>query len=256
MIGSEARRAQLAQRLGPGARFDDAAAPATELGWARLGTAAFARKLNDLTNDELTSRRSASAIVAVVSYEARALAQICEWARSGVCQPESDPFVRILHDVEFATTLPAEALRNLFRHSEVHLNVEWRDLNSVAWDAEIRLPDGSAVRVRDTPRTRALSIWRHAACLHADGGFLDIPPAVVDALLQEAASAWSGTGVFVLLPTDRPNPVSLGHSTSPQVIEGTAADLASWLVGGPPRRLSSSATIPAATGPSDLNEQA
>ena len=231
-----AARAALRQRLGKGARHDDPAAPARELDWVRRGTAYFARKLNELPDAALAlpalpaglSRRH---VIAGISHEARALARLAEWARTGQDVAKEDPFAAIAPAVELAVTLPAEALRHLFRHSEVHLNVEWRDLTARAWDAPVRLPGGRVVTARAMASRRARSIWLAAVDLDNGGTFADLPPDLIDALLADPAGA-GGHPRPVLSPDDRPaglhpDPAAGGAAT----VSGSAADLARWITG-------------------------
>lgn len=180
-------RAALRERLGAGARYDSATAPARELLWARRGTAYFARKLNELTDAELVApslvpgweRRH---VIAHVGYHARALTRIVEAARLGStteAMPDQDGQ---MEDVDFGATLPAHALRYLFKHSEVHLNVEWRDLSDEAWNASVRTSDGTSSLVRDTPLIRAREIWIRALDLDSGGSRLDLPQEIRAAL--------------------------------------------------------------------------
>ena len=67
-----------------------------------------------------------------------------------------------LHDFCNRATLPARALRHLFQHSEVHLNVCWRDLTEEQWDREVVLVDGTTVPTRALPGIRAAAIWQGA----------------------------------------------------------------------------------------------
>src|SRR5690606_3424112 len=114
------------------------AAPTGELVWARRGTAYFARKLNELTDAELDrpsllpgwSRRH---VIAHVGYNARALSRLMRWARTGVETPMYPSPEQRAAEMESGATLPARALRSLLSHSEVHLNVAWRDLPDEAW---------------------------------------------------------------------------------------------------------------------------
>lgn len=176
----EEARARLRERQGAGARYDSPAAPALDLLWARRGTAYFARKLNELADTEFDvssglpgwSRRH---VVASVSYHARSLARLAEAAHKGVAkealtEPESQ-----LEDVEFGATLPVHALRHLFQHSSVHLNVAWRDLNDAAWEARVRSLSNELVSIRETPRIRAQEIWLRALDLRNGGSALDLP---------------------------------------------------------------------------------
>lgn len=178
--GEEDAKARLRQRQGAGARYDSPAAPARDLLWARRGTAYFARHLNALSDSELDApsripgwaRRH---VVAHVGYHARGLARLVEAARNGSWEEKlAEPETQI-EDVEFGATLPAHALRYLFRHAEVHLNVEWRDLDEAGWHARVRALDGQIVPIRNTPWLRAREIWLRALDLDTGRTSADFP---------------------------------------------------------------------------------
>ncbi|MCT7374629.1 maleylpyruvate isomerase N-terminal domain-containing protein [Chelativorans salis] len=232
----EAARAALRQRQGPGARYDAPAAPARSLDWARRGTAYFARLLNDLSDADLDapsalpglSRRH---IIAHIGYQARTLSEIVAWARTG----QAGPFPRVVQvaesDIALGVTLPTRALRYLFDHSEVHLNVEWRDLTDADWDAcVVEDAEGRRIALRETPETRARALWLHAVDLNATGRFTDMPPAFIDALIRHYATAYSGKVDLVLSPSDRQQEVVIGNATD-ITVTGRAADIGRWLSG-------------------------
>ena len=236
MTALDEARSALRDRLGVGARYDDEAAPARELAWARTGTAYFARKLNELTDAELLAPEGAGEgtrrrVVAEVSYQARALAQYIEWARMRVDHPPSDPFSSISDEVALAVTLPAGALRNLFQHSEVHLNVEWRDLNAEGWSAIFDTRNGKQMSARQTAWIRARSIWQRTVDLCNGGSFDNFPAGLVDALLLDAAANWNGETSYILRPSDRDLTIELGHSSAASLVAGSAANLARWITG-------------------------
>jgi maleylpyruvate isomerase len=246
----EAARAALHERLGAGARYDAAAAPAREIGWARRGTAYFARKLNELGDHNLDapslvpgwSRRH---VVAHVGYNARALARLVEWARTGEETPMYPSEGARAAEIALGATLPPRALRNLFHHAEVHLNVEWRDLSDADWDAKVRLLDGRRIGVRETAWIRAREVWVHAVDLDNGGSFLDFPPEVIDALRDDVRAEWDRRGAppdVTLAASDRPQPWAFGAGGVE--VRGRAADLARWLTGRGARRLSSDAALP------------
>lgn len=183
----DAARAWLRTRLGEGARYDSPAAPARELLWARRGTAYFARKLNELSDADLDvaslvpgwTRRH---VIAHVGYQARFLARLVEAARKGepierIAEPESQ-----INDVALASTLPPHALRHLFKHSEVHLNVEWRDLPDAGWGATVGTRDGGLVRIVDIPLMRAREVWQRAIDLDNKGRLSDCPSGLIAVL--------------------------------------------------------------------------
>jgi maleylpyruvate isomerase len=247
MDSLEEARAALRDRLGAGARWDAPEAPAETLGWARTGTAYFARLLNgiseaDLEGPSLVPSWTRRHVVAQVGYQARALTRLTEWAASGVRTPMYASEHQRREEIEDGATLPDRALRGLVRHSAVHLDVEWRDLSGSAWDAVVALPDGIEITARDTPWIRAREIWLRSVDLNSGGSFLDFPPGLLDRLLVEAAVGWRGPAP-VLIPADRPAPVVIGGSGGAQV-RGSAADLARWITGRGARRLIHEEALP------------
>lgn len=168
---TNAERDALRQRQGAGARYDADNAPASDLLHARRGAANFARHLNSLTDAMLAGLSSGAQagwtrahVVADISYQARSLAI----ALSGLSKPLSPDEATWSADVALAATLPPRALRHLYAHTDVHLNVEFRDLSDENWDAVISYGAYKNVPVRSLPDLRAKSIWRAAYDLGAE----------------------------------------------------------------------------------------
>ncbi|WP_210237432.1 maleylpyruvate isomerase N-terminal domain-containing protein [Martelella lutilitoris] len=188
----EARRALVA-RQGPGARYDAADAPAEMLHLARTGTAYFARFLNRLADRELyaalrPSGETAAHVICAVSYQARGIARQGEAIAAGNTVPplydnEDDTRVKI----ELGATLPARALRHLFDHTAVHLNVVWRDLTGDGWRTEAPGEDGVWRPFSDSARMRACFIWAAAFDLNNGARKRDIPAALAAAKCSEFA---------------------------------------------------------------------
>ncbi len=169
-------RAELIARQGGGARYDAPSAPADDLLLVRRGTAFFARKLNELDNAALYAASvdpgvSRALIVAQVSLEARALALALAELRTGL-PPEDVPET----DAAYTATLPARALRHLFNHSAIHLNVEFRDLPDAGWGGVVSTLQGQATPAADLPLARARSIWSAALALGNGARPADLPP--------------------------------------------------------------------------------
>lgn len=78
-------------------------------------------------------------------------------------------------EIKDAETLPPHALRYLFKHSEVHLNVEWRDLPGAGWHAESVDLSQSPATVVDTVLLRAKTVWSGAIELGNGGRVADVP---------------------------------------------------------------------------------
>ena len=245
ITSEEAARAALRERQGAGARYDSPNAPARELAWARRGTAYFARKLNELTDAELYEPSllpgwTRAHLVAHVGYNARALTRLVEWARTGVETPMYASNEQRNAEIALGATLPARALRNLFAHAEVHLNVEWRDLTDEAWDAQVRTAQGRLVPARETAWMRTREVWVHAVDLGNDGSFVDFPPDLLGELLQDVLRAWARREeqVDLTLAPAGQEPVVVGAGGP--TVAGSLPDVVRWLTGRGERRLTSS----------------
>lgn len=172
-----AARAALRERQGQGARYDADAAPAADLALARLGTAYFARKLNELPDAALSqpsarpgwSRRR---VIADVALQGRAIAQSLEIATA---RPTHEHAATGPEALDLAETLPAQALRNLVAHAAVHLNVVWRDLTDAEWDVTVPGLEGAGT-ARRTAALRARAVWRGALDLGNGARPGDLPP--------------------------------------------------------------------------------
>lgn len=182
-------RYELKLRQGKGSRYDSAVAPAEELVWARRGTAYFGRLLNGLEDRELDVETNASVtrrmILASIGLEARLTAELVGWSRNpgGTRKPQyprptSEQFTQAL-------SLPAHALRNLYAHTVVHLDVEWRDLNDRQWDQVVECNTAEVIEIRKTPVQRAFSLWMAAIDMRAGGRTSDVPKGLMQ-LLQES----------------------------------------------------------------------
>jgi maleylpyruvate isomerase len=208
----------------------------------RRGQAYWARKLNELRDDEFDapsllpgwSRRH---LVAHVGFNARAVARLVEWARTGVENPMYTSPTQRAEEIAFGATLPVEALRNLAAHAAVHLNVEWRDLPAKAWSNEVRTAQGRLVPVSETVWMRMREVWIHAVDLANGARVDDFPVEVVDELLEDLIRVWSRKRTehdrdVVLEPTDRAERYSiLGGVDDALVVRGNAVDLVCWGIG-------------------------
>lgn len=179
----EARRALFA-RQGGGARYDAPEAPADMLMLARTGTAYFARFLSLVPDRALYAALgneavSAAHVVCAVSYQARAIARQAEAITAGEPPPPFyDSAEALKAMIDLGATLPARALRHLFDHSAVHLNVVWRDLPGGGWKVLAAGADGVAKPFSQSVRDRACFIWSAAFTLNNGARQRDIPVAL------------------------------------------------------------------------------
>ncbi|AUR01583.1 maleylpyruvate isomerase N-terminal domain-containing protein [Phaeobacter inhibens] len=182
---TDAARAALRQRQGKGARFDAASAPHDDLLLARRGTAFFARKLSELSDTDLYQPsafqgRSRAWVVVDVSFAARRQALMLESLFRGRPTDLPPDLEHQFSDLDLAETLPPQAIRHLFRHSEVHLNVCWRDLSDTQWDLEFAMPNGSVGTPRLLPPLRAVQVWHAALGLGNGASARDLPVELED----------------------------------------------------------------------------
>lgn len=178
MTGLDDAREALRARQGQGARYDAPEAPAGDLAQARLGTAFFARKLNELSDaalyePSLVPGRTRAHLICEVAYQARAICRQVEAITGG------DPVPAMYDDrheaIELGATLPPRALRHLFDHAAVHLNVVWRDLPGPGWDAAAPDDAGTLRPLRATAGERARLLWQSAFHLGNGARLRDLP---------------------------------------------------------------------------------
>jgi maleylpyruvate isomerase len=208
---------------------------------ARRGTAFFARKLNelsdaDLDGDSLLPGWTRRHLTAHIGYNARAIARLVEWAATGVETPMyASPEARN-HEIEFGATLSPIALRHLFDHSAVHLNVEWRDLPAEAWHHQVKTAQGRTVPAEETVWMRTREVWIHAVDLANGATFTDIPAPVLERLLKDITGAWkvrgTDTGLLVKV-TDQAAAMTFGDTdaATPTLITGPLAAITQWATG-------------------------
>lgn len=174
-------RAELRARQGQGARYDAPEAPAAALALARSGTAYFARKLNALSDAELYQPskipgQSRAHVICAVAYQARALARQAEAATAGAPVPpmQAGDWAE-LEDLDLGATLPPRALRHLFDHAAVHLDVVWRDLPGPGWDAPGPDAQGRMRPLSAGAMERARLLWQAALDLGNGAHRRDLP---------------------------------------------------------------------------------
>ncbi|QDG93814.1 maleylpyruvate isomerase family mycothiol-dependent enzyme (plasmid) [Rhizobium sp. NIBRBAC000502774] len=232
----QAARQALRERQGSGARYDSPFAPASDLALARLGTAYFARRLNEMNADDLSGTSMVPGwtrrhVVAYVGYHARFLARIVDAARRGLHQEELVEPEAQNEDLDFGATLPDHALRYLFKHSAIHLDVEWRDANETHWAQRVEALSGDEVAVSDTPWLRAREIWLRAMDLGAGASVYDVPIPMAWRLLQENAGdlAQGARYSIKLRPTDHEGEIVVGAGQFE--VRGRLHDLLRWASG-------------------------
>ncbi|MEM7729782.1 MAG: maleylpyruvate isomerase N-terminal domain-containing protein [Pseudomonadota bacterium] len=159
-------REALQQRQGKGARYDAPEAPAADLLKMRHATAYFARIMGQLDDarmlvpSDCDPGLTPARILAEVGYEARRFALALEPLCASGSGPHAEAHLDDLPDISLATTLPPRALRHLFHHSAIHLDVCLRDLPGQAWGERVDLGCDQSVPVSDLPGRRTRKLMR------------------------------------------------------------------------------------------------
>ncbi|WP_040691031.1 maleylpyruvate isomerase family mycothiol-dependent enzyme [Nocardia vinacea] len=206
---------------------------------AHRGTAYFARRLAELTDDELDggtllpgwTRRH---LVAHVGYNAAALCRLLDWAASGVETPMYESPEQRSREIEEGATLPPAAIRNVFTHTAARLGERWRNLPASAWDAFVRTAQGRTVPASETAWMRAREVWIHAVDLGNGGRFGDFPGSVLDGVLADVVVLWRARdrGAGVCLGIDGRPPIEIHESESIATrVLGSSAAVARWATG-------------------------
>lgn len=171
-----------------------------ELLAVRRATAYLSRKVSEIQDGELGAASrldgwSRAHVVAHLGYNARALCRLVEWANTGVETPMYRSGEHRNYEIEMGATLQPHALRHLFDHSAVSLNVEWRDTPDDAWGATVMTATGREVQLTETLWMRLRELWLHAIDLDNGGRWEDIPPDITLRLVQDILGAWRGRGL-------------------------------------------------------------
>lgn len=214
----------------------------------RHGTASWARKVNELSDDQLDgpsllpgwTRRH---LIAHVGYNARAITRLVQWANTGVETPMyASPAARG-EEIEKGATLPPRALRHLDDHAAVSLDVEWRDTPEQAWSHEVRTAQGRTVPLTETVWMRTREVWLHAVDLDNGARVSDIPADVLTRLLRDIVGGWrakeTDPGLRIQV-TDAPELGELGRGAGQQdapLVRGDLAAVVQWASGRGARRL-------------------
>jgi maleylpyruvate isomerase len=213
---------------------------AVTLPWMGAGTELFTRAVAALSDDAL---RAPSAlpewtrahVVAHVARNAEALTRLATWARTGVETPMYPSRDHRAAEIESSAQAPADVLRAELGTTAEALDAALAALDATTWQAEVRSALGRPIPAAEIPWMRVREVWLHAVDLDAGVSVADLPPDVVDALLDDATgtlSAAEGCPAALLAPTDRDRSWSLGPaSDDPVRLRGEAASVLGWLVG-------------------------
>jgi maleylpyruvate isomerase len=204
------------------------------------GTELLTRAVNALPDDTLRAPSglpgwSRAHVVAHVARNAEALTRLATWARTGIETPMYPSREHRAAEIETSAQAPVDVLRAELTTTAADLDAALAALDDTTWQAEVRSALGRPIPAAEIPWMRVREVWLHAVDLDAGVSVADVPPDVVDTLLDDSTatlSAAEGCPSAVLAPTDRDRTWTLGPaSDEPLQVRGAAAQVLGWLVG-------------------------
>ncbi|WP_252444308.1 maleylpyruvate isomerase family mycothiol-dependent enzyme [Pseudonocardia humida] len=173
-------------------------------------------------------------VVAHVARNAEALTRLATWARTGVETPMYPDRAARAAEIEASAQAPAETLRRELTSTARDLDAALAALDATTWQSTVRSALGRPLPATEVPWMRIREVWLHAVDLDAGAGLSDLPPEVVDALLDDASATLStrdGCPSAVLAPDDREQRWQLGEPGGSVTVSGPAAAVMGWLIG-------------------------
>jgi maleylpyruvate isomerase len=225
---------------------------ADRLLFARRGTAFFAQRLAELTDDELDGDTlldgwTRKHLLAHVGYNAAALCRLLDWAATGVETPMYESTDQRGQEIKESATLSAGALRNLFDHTAARLDEHWRHLPALASGAEVRTAQGRSVPASETVWMRTREVWVHAVDLDNGARFIDFPNIVLASLLTDIVGMWQRKrlGGDLVIEVTGAAPVAVGDGvTDARTVRGPLAAVVRWAAGRGAVGVSSNGSVP------------
>lgn len=137
---------------------------------ARRATANFLRVLHQMRAGDYPALTilpgvSRAEVISLLGHQAREFAQLCTRLRGGE-GPDAQLRTVPVEVIRYGATLPPQALHNLFQHSAVHLDVEWRDLPEHLWSAPVHTENRSETTPAQLLWDRAVDLWRATVLLN------------------------------------------------------------------------------------------
>lgn len=209
------------------------------LPWMGAGTQFLVQLVDALPDDALRAPSALPGwtrahVVGHVARNAEALTRLATWARTGVETPMYAEAGQRAADIESSAQHAAGRLRRELSSTADALDVALAALEDRHWKAQVRSALGREIPVTEVPWMRVREVWLHAADLGSGATMADLPPEVVDTLLDDVTgtlSAKDGCPSALLTATDRDRIWRLGPDEGAVEVHGPAAPLLGWLTG-------------------------
>jgi maleylpyruvate isomerase len=209
------------------------------LPWMGAGTERLLRAVGALPDDAFGAPCrlpgwTRAHLVAHLARNAEALTRLATWARTGIDTPMYASAEQRAADIESSAAASPDTLRRELVETAEVFDAALAALDDRTWSATVRSALGRPMPATELPWMRVREVWLHAVDLDAGMDVSDLPPDVLDTLLDDVTgtlSAREGCPAATLAPTDRDRSWELGPDADRVVMRGTAADLVGWSIG-------------------------
>lgn len=207
--------------------------------WMREGTAQLLAVVDKLSDEDIHAPSllpgwTRAHVIGHVARNAEALHRLASWARTGVESPMYTDAAQRAREIEQSAALPADRLRAELAGTATSLGSALDTLTPEQWSAQVRSALGRAIPAAEVPWMRVREVWLHAVDLDNGATVRDLPPGVVDTLLDDVSAALTakdGCPPVQMIPTDRERTWQLGSTDGPTTVAAPAAELAGWVTG-------------------------
>jgi maleylpyruvate isomerase len=208
------------------------------LDWLDAGSTAFARIVDDLADEDwagpsLLPGWDRKTVVAHVALNARGLANLANWARTGVETPMYPSLEARAAGIAELARASIDEVRRAAVDLDAALRRDLGALDGPQWSATVRTARGREVPAAEIVWMRNREVWVHGVDLNAGFTFNDVPPPVLAALLDDAAGQFSARPDAVAVTatvTDTGGTWTFGPPGGVDV-SGTLADVCAWALG-------------------------
>jgi maleylpyruvate isomerase len=206
---------------------------------ALQGTARASAQLTAVTDDQLDEDSllpdwTRKHVAAHLSYNAKALGRLLDWAATGVPNPMYDSMSQRNAEIAQGAALPGATVRQLYASTAAQLTDKWQTLPQNAWAAEVLTAHNRVVPASETIWMRTREVWIHAVDLNTGVRFDDIPAVILRSLLEDIVASWRRSedgGSCTYDITSRETSISLGGKPDARTVSGSLAGVVRWASG-------------------------